>query len=691
MNQFPLLIFLVIAAAVHHSPGRADAAPPPVEYAISLPAPQTQMVEMSMVLHGVEDESLDFILPVWRPGRYTILDPAGTVREVRASDAITGDALPIEKVRKSAWRVSRNGAESIRVDYRVYANSLGDRTRHVDDTHAFLSGSSVFLYVPQRREQPIVVRIDAPPDWRIATGLEPHPTEPRALIAPNYDVLVDSPIEIGLHERIDFDVDGVPHEVILWGDVEGYDQQKIIDDFSAIIRAQRDIFGNLPYTRYVFLTHVGMGAGGGTEHLNSTIMQTGRAAFESDAGWTRFLGLVSHEFFHTWNVKQLRPAGIHPYDYEQENYTRLLWVAEGTTSYYDDLTLVRTGRVKPKKYLEDLGSAIDSLGRRPGRLVQSVEESSFDAWIKFSRSTPDDVNSTISFYTSGAQASLALDLAIRQHTGNAASLDNVMRTMYERFPLSGPGYTSGDLLAVINEVSGADFTDFFDRHIRGTKDFPFESLVDVCGLELYFEPAKSDDESTDGDDDETSRADDDTRRADDDTRRADDEASRADDEASRAREEAELDEDEAEDADDEKSADEIKDGDDAPDAADELEDSPEAPAEIPMRSYLGVNLAGTRITSLLIDGPAYDSGLMVGDEIIAADGKRLTSQSDLDERVEALTPGNTIRLSFFRREDLREIAICLAAVPDGSWKLRKVKHPTEEQKAAYESWLGQEW
>lgn len=644
----------LLATALCAVAAAAQASPPPVEYTIALPAPHTQMVELSITVPQAEDETLDFILPVWRPGRYTILDPASSVREVRASNADTGEALPIEKIRKSAWRVARRGAGSIRVDYRIYANSLGDRTRHVDDRHAFLSGSSVFLFVPQRRDDPAVIRIDAPPDWRIASGLEAHPTEPRTLIAPNYDVLVDSPIEIGLHERIDFDVDGIPHEVILWGDTEGYDAQKFIDDFSAIIRAQREIFGNLPYKRYVFLTHVGMGASGGTEHLNSTIMQTGRGAFESDAGWKRFLGLVSHEFFHTWNVKQLRPAGIHPYDYEQENYTRLLWVAEGTTSYYDDLTLVRIGRVKPKKYLEDLGSAIDSLRRRPGRLVQSVEESSYDAWIKFSRSTPDDVNSTISFYTSGAQASLALDLAIRTNTGNAASLDDVMRTMYDRFPLSGPGYTPADLLAVISEISGADFTGFFDRHIRGTEDFPFESLFEVCGLELYFEPAASDeDEASDTSSENTNSA----------------------------HQEADSDDDAADVFDDEVAADDRADS----------EVSPEVPAEVAMRPYLGLNLSGTHVSSLLIDGPAYGSGLMVGDEIVAADGKRITSQGDLDGRLGDVGPGETIRLTFFRRNELREIAICLAAVPDGSWKLRKVKNPTDEQKAAYQNWLGQEW
>ncbi len=595
---------------------------PPVEYTVALPAPQTQMVEMSVVVPEVDGETIEFILPVWRPGRYTVLDPAGTVREVRASDAATGEGLPIEKVRKNAWSVRTQGAKSVRLDYRVYANSLADRTRHVDDTHAFLSPSSVFVYVPQRRDDPLVVRVQAPQGWGIATGLEAAADDPRTLIAPDYDVLVDSPLEIGVHKRLTFDVDGVPHEIILWGDEDiEYDEQKLTDDFAAIVRTQRDIFGAFPYERYVFITHVGMGGGGGTEHLNSTVMQTSRRSFEDDGAYDRFLGLVAHEFFHTWNVKQLRPAGINPYDYERENYTKLLWVAEGTTSYYDDLTLVRTGHTKPAKYLQNIGEAIDELRRRPGRLVQSVEESSFDAWIKFSKSTPDDVNSTVSFYTSGAMASLALDWAIRKRSAGAADLDDVMRAMYERFPLSGGGYTPQDLLAVINELSGGDFGDFFARHIRGTEDFDFESIADACGLELVFEPAERDEDESSSENGET---------------------------------DAESD-------------------------------------GIPLKPYLGLNISGTRVSSLLADSPAYTSGLMVGDELVAVNGRRIASQGDLDDRIEALEPGQTIHIAFFRRDHLRELDIILAGVPDGTWTLRKVDEPTDEQKTQYADWLGQEW
>lgn len=624
------LWLVAFGAALSALPACAATAPP-VEYTVSLPQPSTQMVEMAVVVPEVGSETIDFVLPAWRPGKYTILDPAGTVREVRASDPRTCAALPIEKVRKSVWRVTTLDAPSVRVDYRIYANSLGDRTRHVDDTHAFLSPSSVFLFVPERRDDPVVVRVEASEEWDIATGMEPHPTIPRAVVAPNYDVLVDSPLEIGEHERFTFAVDGALHEIVLWGDGP-FDEAKLVEDFEKIVRAQRDIFGELPYERYVFLIHVGRGGGGGTEHLNSTIMQTSRATFESDGAYQRFLGLVTHEFFHTWNVKQLRPAGIHPYDYERENYTKLLWVAEGTTSYYDDLTLVRTGHTRPNRYLENLSRTIDSLRRRPGRLVQSVEESSFDAWIKFGRSTPDDVNSTISFYTSGAMASLALDLAIRQRSGGSADLDDVMRTMYERFPLSGPGYTPDDLLKVINELSGSDFDEFFERYIRGTEDFPFEAFASACGLELVFEPAEGDAEADEHSEDE----------------------------------------------------------DGAEDTAREGGPRGDAGA-IPLRPYLGLDLAGVRVSALLADGPAYASGLMVGDEVIAVDGRRVNAQSDLDEYIRSLDADATIEVSYFRRDALRRLAIALQPVPDGKWVLRRVKEPTAEQKAAYADWLGQEW
>ena len=234
------------------------------------------------------------------------------------------------------------------------------------------------------RDQALVVQFIAPETWTVASGLEPSDKAARALSAPNFDVLIDSPIEIGLHDKIDFAVGGKPHEIIIWPKGRRFDRERLIDDFTAIIEDQFAIFGTLPYERYVFLVHSGAGAGGGTEHLNSTIMQVPNSRLEgslsNDNDYRRFLGLVSHEFFHTWNVKQIRPSTMAPYDLQTENYSTLFWVAEGTTSYYDSLTLARTSLVKPTKYLEELGDLVDGSRNRPGTNVQSLSDSSFDAW-----------------------------------------------------------------------------------------------------------------------------------------------------------------------------------------------------------------------------------------------------------------------------------------------------------------------
>ncbi|MCA9299833.1 MAG: M61 family metallopeptidase [Phycisphaerales bacterium] len=452
----------------------------PIEYTVRLEQPQTQMVDIEMRIRDVHVQILDIAMPTWRPGRYEILDHAGSVREVEARSP-AGDLLPIRKHDKSRWFITTEGSSEVVVTYRVWANELRDRTRHVDDTHAFLDGSSIFMYVPSRRHEPLAVTIEAPADWTISTGLESR--TPNVVVAPDFDVLVDSPIEVGIHDLIRFDVRGVPHEIMIWGQAE-YDEAKLVGDFTKIIEAQADIFGRMPYERYVFQIHSMPGLGGGTEHLNSTIMHTRPATFTSDSAHDRFLGLVSHEYFHTWNVKQFRPAGIHPYDYQRENYSTLFWVAEGTTSYYDDLTLARTELMSPRKYLDAIESSVRSFRDRPGRHVQSLEASSFDAWIKFNHSTADSANSTVSFYRKGALVNLMIDMRIREATGNERSLDDVMRAMFERFPLDGPGYTTDDFRTVIEEVAGIDFASFFEANVAGTEPLDLEGALAIAGLDL---------------------------------------------------------------------------------------------------------------------------------------------------------------------------------------------------------------
>jgi predicted metalloprotease with PDZ domain len=458
----------------------------PIEYIVSLRAPQTQTVEICMRVRDIATPVLDLALPVWRTGRYAVINPAGTVNRVRAQRT-GGWALPISKLDKTTWRVQTGGCSEIEIYYSVYANSLADRTRHVDDTHAFLSGATVFFYVPDRRHDPISVRIEAPEHWNLSCGLDSAEGDPRTLLAPGYEVLIDSPIEVGLHDVLHFDVDGIPHDIVLW-EAPPFDGRKLTEDFEAIVRNEAQLFGGLPYSRYIFMIHVGTGLGGGTEHLNSTIIQVPPRTFEDSAAYKKLLGTASHEMFHVWNVKRLRPAALAVTDYTRENYTDLLWFCEGTTAYYDELILARAGLADADTYLHDLGELIHQVRRRPGTRVQSVAESSFDAWIKFNQPTSDDMNTTVSFYDSGAVVSFLLDLELRARSENRVSMDTLMVTMVLRFPLSGPGFTTEDLIEVASSLTGSRFEAFFERYIQGAKQAQLEGRVSVVGLKLDIDP-----------------------------------------------------------------------------------------------------------------------------------------------------------------------------------------------------------
>ncbi|MDX2132269.1 MAG: PDZ domain-containing protein [Planctomycetota bacterium] len=467
----------------------------PTDYRVDLSRANAQLVTITMTVPAWDRPEMDVHLPVWRPGRYGLLDLAAGVRTLNATDA-SGAELPVEKFEKASWRISAIPAGDVRVTYEIYANSLGERTRHADATHAYLSGSAVFLYLHERRAEPAAVRIDLPGGWRIASGLE---TRDGALWAPNYDVLVDSPIEVGLHEHAARSVRGVEFEVAVWGETawtqrpSGINMARLLDDIEKMAHEQIELFGSFPASRYVFFIHVAPGIGGGTEHLNSTVCQARPETFDDEKTYTRFLGLLHHELFHTWNVKAFRPADLVPYEYQREDYTRHLWLAEGVTSYYDGLLPVRAGQVKPKAYLEHLGTTLRDEMERPGGKVQSLEDSSFDAWIKFfGRPSPDLPNSTVSFYSRGEVIALALDLAIRRATSDARSLDDVMRTLYARFPDASRGYTVQDVLDAMRDAAGADMTAFYDAHVRGRELPDYAPLLAHVGLELHRKRADTD-------------------------------------------------------------------------------------------------------------------------------------------------------------------------------------------------------
>jgi predicted metalloprotease with PDZ domain len=467
---------------------------PTIDYRLGMSKPSSHLFEVELSISGLSPSTatLDFLLPVWRTGRYVIFDFAGGVQEFSPFNG-SGTLLSWTKTDKSTWRVEKGRATSLYIRYKVYANEFGDRTRGLNDDHAFVDGCAIFMYLEKYRHLPLTLTVVPYQDWHVTTGLESVPNEPFRFTARNLDVLMDSPLEIGRQKDFEFEVEGKKHVLTIYGEAN-YKSDTIIKDISTIVKANKEFWGDLPYNRYVFMLELSTRGGGGTEHINSTIMGTGPGFFKTPRSYQGFLGLVSHEYFHTWNVKQLRPKGILPYDYMHENYVKELWVAEGTTDYYGSLILARTGLVSISAALDQIANMVYGDRERPGNRIQSVEESSFDAWVKLWKGNQQAYNSETDYYGKGADVSLVLDLEIRQRSGNKHSLDDVMRALYHGFPLSGgKGYTVDDVQRIAETFAGGSLKSLFEEYVRGTKPIDWESSLRYAGLELQ---AKDSDRKT---------------------------------------------------------------------------------------------------------------------------------------------------------------------------------------------------
>jgi predicted metalloprotease with PDZ domain len=471
-------ILVAIALFVCAAAACADQAE--IQYTLGMSQPQTHLFEVQVEFKNIsQEQSLDLLLPVWRPGRYVVLDFAGGVQEFSAESG--GKLLRWEKTDKTTWHIETNGASSVTAKYKVYADEFGDRTRGLNDRHGFVDGSAVFMYAEKFRKLPLTLRVDPYNDWHVTTGLDARSRND--FTAPDYDYFVDCPMEIGTQKDFPFTVDGVPHVLSIYGE-GNWNPDTLIRDISKIVKAEKDFWGGFPYKRYVFLLELMPNYGGGTEHINSCALNSSPFGFKNPDSYRGFLGLISHEYFHTWNVKQLRPKGIHPYDYTKENYSDELWIAEGTTSYFDQLLMVRAGYTTTAKYINGFGSMIAEERNRPGNKIQSVADASFDAWVKYWKWNRQSYNAESDYYERGAMVSGLFDLEIRQQSANKYSLDDVMREMYKRFPLSGPGYTLDDLQNVISSLTGADCKPFFRDFIYGTKPFEWEKELAYAGLEV---------------------------------------------------------------------------------------------------------------------------------------------------------------------------------------------------------------
>lgn len=563
-----------------------------VSYRIGSRRPEAHIFDVELTITKPAVDGQQLALPNWIPGSYMIRDFSRHILALRASDE-QGQAVALHKTGKSEWRCAPV-AGPLTVHYEVYAWDLSVRGAHLDQTHGFFNGTSVFLSVQGQENQAHEVWIERPAGltaaWRVATSLL-RATETAALgfgryRAEHYDALIDHPVEMGEFSHAVFSACGVPHEVVITGRHRA-DLSRLTRDLEKICTTQITLFGGpAPFDRYVFLvTAVGTGYGG-LEHRASTALLCARddlpLADEPEANpgerYKTFLGLCSHEYFHSWNVKRIKPAVFIPYDLRSETLTPLLWAFEGITSYYDDLVLARAGLVSTQAYLELLAQQITRHLRTPGRFRQSVSDSSLDAWSKYYKQDENSPNAIVSYYVKGALIALCLDLLLREKTDDRVSLDHLMRRLWQDFGQTGRGVGDDDIPRIAAELCGDDLGDFWAQALHGTNELPLEELLTRRGLDWALRAAES---------------------------------------------------------------------------ATDMGGKPGTDSR--PRSSLGIKIqnseGGAALQHVFADGPAMRAGLSAGDVVVAVNDLRVNAGS-LDKLIASSPPGTNLRVHAFRRDEL---------------------------------------
>ncbi len=595
-----------------------------LRYAIRPAHPGAHLFHVTVTLDDPDPEGQLFMLPAWIPGSYMVREFA---RHIVRITALAGDRpVSIRKLDKHTWRCAPDKG-SLTVAYEVYAYDLSVRAAHLDPTHGFFNGSSVFLLPIGHEGEPCRVDILPPEgsqyaDWKVATGLEPARGTRRgqfgSYLARDYDELIDCPVEMGAFVRGRFSVLGTPHEIAITGRVPQLDLPRLTADLARLCETQVRMFeprarsgAACPFDRYTFLT-LAVGDGyGGLEHRNSTALICKRDDLpflgmkDSTVGYRTFLGLASHEYFHSWNVKRIRPAAFIPYDLTRENHTRLLWAFEGFTSYYDDLLLRRAGLLSEAQYLEGLSTALTTVLQKSGRLKQSVAESSFDAWIKYYRQDENAPNSVVSYYQKGALVALALDLTIRAGSRHRKSLDDVLRLLWRQWRESGDDYAGVDedgILAAAEQATGLSLGRTLRELTEGTRDPDFARLLAPFGVRFDARPA----------------------------------------------------------------------------------------LDAPHFALLGIKLDGDKIAHVYDGTPAQQAGLSAGDTLVALNGLRIGSSSagQLDKLLARWRPGDMVALHVFRRDELMAFDLTLASRPPLKYALAVDPKAGKAAAAARRGWLG---
>ena len=486
MPRPPLIVALALMAA---TAGAAE--PAAIRYAVKFPDPRTHTIEVEATIPTAGAAAVELMMPVWTPGSYLVREYARNVEDLSAKGP-DGKILATAKVRKNRWRVEAGGAASAVVRYKVYCREMSVRTNWVDASFALINGAPTFLTLADGQVRPHEIILSPPKGWlRSITPLPEAPSgKPHHYVAADYDTLVDSPILVGNPAVYEFEVDGKRHYLVNEGESGVWDGSKSARDVEAIVREHRKFWGQLPYDKYVFFNLL-VEAGGGLEHKSSTVLMGSRWATRTRKTYLGWLDLVGHEFFHAWNVKRLRPVELGPFDYENEVYTKSLWIAEGLTTYYGPLLVKRAGLADREEFLggdpesgpaaERSGGPIEQLQTTPGRLVQSLESASFDAWIKYYRPDENSANTAISYYTKGSVVGMLMDAKIRKATNGAKSLDDAMRLAYTRYS-GAKGYTPEEFRATVQEVAGVDMKPFFTKALESTEELDYTEAYDWYGL-----------------------------------------------------------------------------------------------------------------------------------------------------------------------------------------------------------------
>lgn len=597
--------------------------PASIHYEISPTDPGGHILEVSCLIANPDPHGQQVSMPSWLPGSYLIRDFAGGVIDLDAS--VNGQPVQVEKIDKSNWKCAPCDGPLL-IQYHIYANDLTVRGAHLDFTHGFFDGATVFMRVHGQENVRSTVKVNRNPndrfsDWRLATAMRRVDAEPHGFgtyEAADYAELIDHPFEMGTFQTQYFEAHGVPHQLVVTGKHHG-DLARVARDLKSICEKQMELFGMPPpVDRYVFLLAVAGSGYGGLEHRWSSSLMARRSdlpRFADDSvsdEYCTFLGLASHEYFHLWNVKRIRPAPIAEADLFREAYTKQLWIFEGITSYYDDLFLLRSGVIDTKNYLRLVGSTATKVWCGSGRFTQSLADSSFDAWVKFYKRDENAPNTQVSYYTKGSLVALGLDLVIRIRTKGKKSLDDVMRVVWEEHGKTDIPLPEGRFEAIAADVAGVTLDDYFDKVIRDVEDPPLAELLAEFGLLFNTMP--------------------------------------------------------------------LKDGASAPSKTPE--------ANVAPAMHVGTRNVNDRLilSTIYTHGPAHRAGLANGDELVAIDEIRVTP-SNYESILRQYSPGTVISVDVFRRDELQRYSVELDPPPQTAIQISPDEAASDTANEMLRLWL----